>query len=230
MVLAVGLTLPAATVPDPATGAGARADPLRQLVPAGTAGRVRRAPVPSPPIPDPPIPNPPIPNPPLPNPPLPNPPLPNPPIPNPPPRVLEERPADADWRWPLRPRPEVVRRFEPPPKRWLPGHRGVDLTADIGQEVRAPADGVVAFSGRVAGIPVVSLDHGDSLRSTYQPVLGLAPLGRAVRAGEVIGYLSEEPGHCAPSACLHWGAMQERAYVDPLALLGRSPIVLLPSR
>ena len=58
---------------------------------------------------------------------------------------------------------------------------------------------------------------------------GVAP-GSAVRAGELIGYLADQPGHCAPAACLHWGAVldSDHAYVDPVALIGAQPIVLLP--
>lgn len=33
------------------------------------------------------------------------------------------------WQWPLVPRPEVLRAFDPPPKPWMSGHRGVDLAA-----------------------------------------------------------------------------------------------------
>src|SRR5690349_23856684 len=37
--------------------------------------------------------------------------------------------AAPSWRWPLAPRPNVLRDFDPPPKPWLSGHRGVDLGA-----------------------------------------------------------------------------------------------------
>lgn len=135
----------------------------------------------------------------------------------------------AGWAWPLSPRPAVIHRFAPPAQRWLAGHRGVDLAAAVGQPVLAPADGVVTFVGRVAGRPVVSLRHGGGPRSTYEPVAAAVAAGSAVRTGDVIGYLSGEPGHCAPAACLHWGALHERTYVDPLALIGRAPIILLPA-
>src|SRR5688572_15884972 len=46
-------------------------------------------------------------------------------------------PAAAPYRWPLDGTPTVVRRFEPPPGRWLPGHRGVDLAAAPGATVYA---------------------------------------------------------------------------------------------
>src|SRR6185436_17998854 len=53
----------------------------------------------------------------------------------------------ARFVWPLEPRPTVVRRFDPPKKRWAPGHRGVDLSAAVGQPVLSAGEGVVAFSG-----------------------------------------------------------------------------------
>lgn len=137
-------------------------------------------------------------------------------------------PEAAGWVWPLAPRPAVVRPFDPPARRWLAGHRGIDLGTTPGAAVLAPADGVVTFAGRVAGRPVVSLRHEGGLRSTYEPVVGALGVGGVVRAGDVVGYVSTEPGHCAPAVCLHWGALRGTTYVDPLSLLGRPPIILLP--
>ncbi|MFD1847448.1 hypothetical protein [Arthrobacter flavus] len=31
---------------------------------------------------------------------------------------------DPPWGWPLTPTPIVLRHFDPPAQRWLPGHRG----------------------------------------------------------------------------------------------------------
>ena len=53
--------------------------------------------------------------------------------------------------WPLSPRPTVLRRFEQPRTQWSSGHRGVDLSATLSQPVLSAGDGVVAFSGMVAG-------------------------------------------------------------------------------
>ena len=44
----------------------------------------------------------------------------------------------------------------------------------------------------------------------------------------VVGVVGHEPGHCAPRTCLHLGVRRGENYVDPLSLLGRRRVVLLP--
>ncbi|MTE23685.1 murein hydrolase activator EnvC [Microbacterium sp. ZXX196] len=133
--------------------------------------------------------------------------------------------ADAvAWAWPggLR---VVVRAYEPPAHAYGPGHRGVDLGA--GGVIVAPADGVVAFSGSVAGRPLVTIDHGGGLVSTLEPVAGAPPAGTAVARGQEIGELAEG-GH-ARAGTVHLGARLDGAYINPLALLGAAERpVLLP--
>ena len=67
--------------------------------------------------------------------------------------------AQLEWDWPVDGLVVIVRGFDPPPQRWLPGHRGVDLAGRPDQVVRAAGAGVVAFAGMVAGRGVVSIDH-----------------------------------------------------------------------
>jgi murein DD-endopeptidase MepM/ murein hydrolase activator NlpD len=133
----------------------------------------------------------------------------------------------ARYSWPLPPVPKVLRRFAVGPHPWSPGHRGVDLAADGGQGVLAAGPGMVVFAGRVAGMGVVVVDHGGGLRTTYEPVAPGTRVGTRTVAGTRLGALEAWPGHCAAS-CLHWGAIRAGAYVDPLALLGLVPPVLLP--
>lgn len=136
--------------------------------------------------------------------------------------------AATGYRWPLDGPPPVVRGYDPPPKPWLPGHRGVDLAAPPGTAVLAAADGTVAFAGAVAGKPVVSIQHADGVRTTYEPVTATPPTGQRVALGEQIGLL--QPGHpeCAAEACLHWGAKRGEVYLDPLSLLRPRRVRLLP--
>jgi murein DD-endopeptidase MepM/ murein hydrolase activator NlpD len=121
------------------------------------------------------------------------------------------------WTWPLDEH-AIGEHFDPPASDYGPGHRGVDLVADVGALVRAVAAGRVTFAGRVGGTPVVTVDHGRE-RSTYQPVRARVKVGDAVRAGQVIGTLLGSPSHCA-GACLHLGRLAGEDYLDPLELLG----------
>lgn len=134
------------------------------------------------------------------------------------------------FRWPLAGTPRVVRRFDPPPKPWLAGHRGVDLAAEPGAVVRSPAAGVVSFSGRIAGRGVVSLQHPGGLRTTYEPVEPDVDLGAQLAAGDPIGVLVAGHPGCSALACLHWGLRRGAEYLDPLSLLGLGRVRLLPAR
>lgn len=126
------------------------------------------------------------------------------------------------------PRPvELARGFEPPAVRWGPGHRGVDLAAPEGASVLAPGDGLVHFVGRVADRTVVVVRHPDGRLSSLEPLEPSVVAGQEVRAGQELGRLAAGPSHCAPRPCLHWG-VRGPDYLDPLALLRRAPVVLLP--
>lgn len=129
--------------------------------------------------------------------------------------------------WPLAPDPWVERGFEPPDVRWRAGHRGVDLLGHPAQAVRAPMAGTVSFVGRIAGRGVVTLSHGET-RTTYEPVLSDLAVGDEVAAGARLGWLHPTGSHCAPRSCLHWGWRRGDDYLDPLELVGRDRIRLLP--
>ncbi|MFU8850273.1 murein hydrolase activator EnvC family protein [Micromonospora sp. SL1-18] len=142
--------------------------------------------------------------------------------------VSTDPPGAARFGWPLAGTPRPVRRFDPPPQPWLPGHRGVDLAAVPGVEVRAAGTGTVLFAGMVAGRPVVTVGHADGLRTTYEPVRPGLQVGAQVAAGTPIGaLLAGHPG-CPAEACLHWGLRRGEEYLDPLALLGLGAVRLLP--
>lgn len=130
--------------------------------------------------------------------------------------------------WPLAPEPVVVQPFEPPLVRWGAGHRGADLAAVPGQQVHAPIDGVLAFTGTVAGVPAVSLDHPDGTRTTYQPAVTALARGTAVSAGAAFAVVVPGTSHCAPRTCLHWGLRRGKEYLDPLSLVEVVRIRLLP--
>ena len=131
----------------------------------------------------------------------------------------------------------VEHRFDPPEEEWGAGHRGVDLTAPEGSPVLSPGPGVVTFAGQVARRGVVVVTHPDGLRTSLEPVAASVPVGTAVAAGSTIGVVEgghtgggdgTTPNHCAPRSCVHWGVRRDERYIDPLSLLDRPPIVLLP--
>lgn len=136
--------------------------------------------------------------------------------------------AAPSWQWPLAPRPPVLRGFDPPPKPWLSGHRGVDLgLGTAGTPVMSPAAGTVSFAGVVVDRPVITIDHDGGLRSSFEPVDSTLAVGEAVAAGQVVGTVL--PGHCPAAQCLHWGVRDGEEYVNPLQfVLDLRPSVLLP--
>ena len=134
------------------------------------------------------------------------------------------------WQWPVTIEPTVVRDFDPPSERWLAGHRGTDLTVGLNGEVLAPADGRVSHVGTVVDRATITIDHGDGLRSSFEPVESDLRKGDRVRKGQVIGVLSGR-NHCLSTvrACMHWGVRLHDEYVHPLPFVGaQRPSVLLP--
>lgn len=116
--------------------------------------------------------------------------------------------------------------FDASATRYSAGHRGVDVSASPGEPVHASADGTVFFAGMVAGRPVLSVDHGGGIRTTYIPVAATVRTGEGVRAGQVLGTVGTDD-HCA-SQCLHWGLTNGVDHFDPLASMGSPTIRLLP--
>jgi murein DD-endopeptidase MepM/ murein hydrolase activator NlpD len=133
----------------------------------------------------------------------------------------------ARYAWPVSP-PQVVRRFDPPPRPWLAGHRGVDLAAAPSALVRAAGGGTVVFAGEIAGRGVVSVAHAGGLRTTYEPVTATVAVGDHLGPGDPVGVLAAGHPGCPAPACLHWGLRRDDLYLDPLALLGLGRVRLLP--
>ncbi|MEU6311656.1 M23 family metallopeptidase [Streptomyces sp. NPDC047014] len=121
----------------------------------------------------------------------------------------------------------VARWWDPPPTPYAAGHRGVDLAAPVGAELRAVAAGRVHHAGQVAGRGVLSLALPGGLRTTYEPVRPLVAEGERVEAGQVVAVLTAG-SHC-PEPCLHWGLLAGETYLNPLGLLARPTPRLLPA-
>ena len=131
------------------------------------------------------------------------------------------------WPWPIAPPILVSRGFLAPATPYSSGHRGIDLPVGLGADVRAPADAVVSFAGVVVDRPVLTLDVGDDVLVSFEPLEAVAGMGDRVARGQVVGHVSVG-GHCG-SECLHIGVRLRGAYVSPLLFFDRVPrAVLLP--
>lgn len=128
------------------------------------------------------------------------------------------------WVWPAA--GVLSRSYQQPADAYAAGHRGIDVLID-GTAVRAPAAGTVLFAGTVVDRPLLTIDHGDGMVSTLEPVRTALVPGTAVARGEVVGELAVG-GHARPGE-LHLGARQDGVYINPVLLLGDVPrAVLLP--
>ena len=135
-------------------------------------------------------------------------------------------PAGRDWAWPLDPF-RLERAYEAPAHRYGAGHRGIDLRPVAAGSVMAPAAGIVAFAGPVAGRGILTIDHGDGLVTTLEPIDSPLEAGEPVLQGAPVGVITLG-GHTAPGA-LHFGVRLDGEYLNPLVLLGGVPrAVLLP--
>lgn len=134
--------------------------------------------------------------------------------------------CDGPWHAPLSGMP--IRPFQAPSLPFGPGHRGIDIAASPGDEVRSPADGRVVVAGRIGGRPVLVVEEPSGRRATLEPVDAVVAVGQSVRGGELVGTVGLG-GHCE-RRCVHLGARipgpgQARAYADPMGLLGCRPVL-----
>jgi murein DD-endopeptidase MepM/ murein hydrolase activator NlpD len=147
------------------------------------------------------------------------------------PQTASESTANAapgyPWTWPVEGAHTVTQPFRAPAHEYGPGHRGMDVAAAPDGVVRAPASGVVAFRGDVAGRPLITIDHGDGYVTTLEPVASALPPGAAVAAGDDVG-TTGAGGH-AVRGTLHVGVRVDGRYVNPRGLFGGLPrAILLP--
>lgn len=133
----------------------------------------------------------------------------------------------ARWSWPVDGARGVVAGFIAPAHAYGAGHRGIDVQTVAPGTIRSPADGVVAFRGVVVDRPLITIDHGDGLVTTLEPVESALRPGDRVSEGDEIGSLSVG-GH-APPGTLHLGLRVDGVYVDPMLMFASvERAVLLP--
>lgn len=85
----------------------------------------------------------------------------------------------------------VIKGFAPPAEKWLPGSRGVEFAASVGEPVTTVTAGVVVFAGQVAGAGVVSILLADGRRTTHMPVVPSVAVGQVVVPGQQIGVVGD---------------------------------------
>jgi murein DD-endopeptidase MepM/ murein hydrolase activator NlpD len=131
--------------------------------------------------------------------------------------------SSGRYAWPVR--GPVVHGFEAPAGTYAAGHRGIDIAVPFGSPVVAAQDGVVAFSGWIAGSLFLSIDHPDGIRTTYSWLSDvMVRKGDSVKKGVTIARTGAgHPGEAAPH--LHFGARVGDVYIDPLLLLEQGSVV-----
>jgi murein DD-endopeptidase MepM/ murein hydrolase activator NlpD len=92
------------------------------------------------------------------------------------------------------------------------GHWGLDLAAPFGSEVVAPADGVVTFSGEVAGMKSITILVSSDTRVSLSYLSSIAVgAGTAVSVGDVVGQAGRPHGEEG----IHVSTRVGTRYVDP---------------
>jgi murein DD-endopeptidase MepM/ murein hydrolase activator NlpD len=131
------------------------------------------------------------------------------------PSIITSRPS---FSWPtLKKPPKILREFDHETIDYLPGHRGVDLSAHVGEIVFAPASGVITLNKWVFTRNVVLILHSGGYLSTLESVKGFFSEGTPVIKGEPIGIITPEQIHTPNS--LYWGVRYAGFYVNPVALI-----------
>jgi murein DD-endopeptidase MepM/ murein hydrolase activator NlpD len=94
-------------------------------------------------------------------------------------------------------------------------HAGVDISCPYGQQIVAPADGVVTFAAPYNGYGrMIEIDHGSGISTRYGHLSTMAVGdGESVRKGEVIGYVGRTGRSTGPH--LHYEVRIHDTPVNP---------------
>ncbi len=136
---------------------------------------------------------------------------------------LAVAPAADAWTWPVD--GPVVRPFSLSADPYVGGqHRGVDVGATVGSEVRVPAAGTVSFAGAVpGGGRALTIQTPDGYAVTLLQLGSLSVArGAVVEEGAVVGTAGESVDAVTSVPHVHLGvrlAGEPEGYVDPLGLL-----------
>ena len=99
-------------------------------------------------------------------------------------------------------------------------HGGIDLAGAEGAQIRASADGTIAFSGDRGDLgKVVEIDHGGGYTTRYaHNARNLVRPGEAVHQGQLIGLVGATGRTTGPH--LHFEVRRDGVAVDPEIYLG----------
>jgi murein DD-endopeptidase MepM/ murein hydrolase activator NlpD len=100
-------------------------------------------------------------------------------------------------------------------------HRGIDIVADSGTPIRAPADGVITRTARVADYgKMIDMSHGFGYSTRYGHMSEiLVREGQKVRRGDVIGRIGSTGRSTGPH--LHYEVFRDGRRVNPWKYLGQ---------
>ncbi len=102
-------------------------------------------------------------------------------------------------------------------------HTGIDIRAERGAEIKAPADGKIVLS-KANGLTgnTISIDHGNGIISTIYSLENLdkVPEGKMVKQGEVIGTVgANAPVEMSEDAHLHFEVKKGDKWCNPQEFL-----------
>lgn len=103
------------------------------------------------------------------------------------------------------------------------GHSGMDIAAPSGTAIKAPAAGVITFTGPDLYLTggTVLLDHGHGVSSNFLHMSRIdVKVGDRVNQGQVIGAVGATGRATGPH--LHWGMNWFDVRIDPLLVLERA--------
>ncbi len=100
-------------------------------------------------------------------------------------------------------------------------HDGTDFAGELGQKVKALADGkVTAVTESPMWGTVITVDHGMEVISRYYGVKPAVKAGDSVKVGDQLGTLIEIPCESADAPHLHLEMSIDGKTVDPVAAIG----------
>lgn len=108
-------------------------------------------------------------------------------------------------------------------------HTGIDIATNVGDAVRAPADGTVLKAGLGTGYGrEVVVDHGHGVETLYAHLSGFAVItGQDVHKGDILGYVGSSGHSTGPH--LHYEVRIHDTPVNPSKYLPGAPARQLAS-